>query len=103
MDYKRSFNRFELKYVMPFEDASAFVAKIAQHLDAGARKVLLTVPAKDEIDATIVLGVNDEELKAEHQTKIDDLSQANNDLNNLILNLMKLKGVDSVHRVDVNT
>ena len=26
-----------------------------------------------------------------------------NDLNNLILNLMKLKGVDSVHRVDVNT
>jgi glyceraldehyde 3-phosphate dehydrogenase len=29
------------------------------HLEAGARKVLLTVPAKDEVDATIVLGVND--------------------------------------------
>jgi len=42
-------------------------AEIAQHLDAGARKVLLTVPAKDEIDATIVLGVNDEDLKAEHR------------------------------------
>jgi len=41
-------------------------AEIAQHIDAGARKVLLTVPAKDEIDATIVLGVNDEDLKAEH-------------------------------------
>ena len=38
-------------------------AQIAQHIDAGARKVLLTVPAKDEIDATIVLGVNDEDLK----------------------------------------
>ncbi len=37
--------------------------KIAKHLEAGAKKVILTVPAKDEIDATIVLGVNDDELK----------------------------------------
>ncbi len=42
-------------------------AEIAQHLEAGAKKVLLTVPAKDEIDATIVLGVNHEELKPEHK------------------------------------
>ncbi len=42
-------------------------AQIAQHLDAGAKKVILTVPAKDEIDATIVLGVNDDDLKAEHK------------------------------------
>ena len=41
-------------------------AELMQHIEAGARKVLLTVPAKDEIDATIVLGVNDEALKAEH-------------------------------------
>jgi len=41
--------------------------QIAQHLDAGARKVILTVPAKDEIDATVVLGVNDDVLKPEHQ------------------------------------
>jgi len=41
-------------------------AEIAQHIEAGARKVLLTVPAKDEIDATIVLGVNHEDLKPEH-------------------------------------
>ncbi len=37
------------------------------HLEAGAQKVLLTVPAKDEVDATVVLGVNDEVLKPEHQ------------------------------------
>ena len=37
------------------------------HLKAGAGKVLLTVPAKDAIDATIVLGVNDETLKPEHR------------------------------------
>ncbi len=41
--------------------------KIARHIEAGAKKVVLTVPAKDEIDATIVLGVNDGDLKPEHQ------------------------------------
>ena len=33
-----------------------------KHLNAGAKKVLLTVPPKDEVDATIVLGVNDSTL-----------------------------------------
>lgn len=35
------------------------------HLKAGAKKVVLTVPAKDEIEAMAVLGVNDEVLKPE--------------------------------------
>ncbi len=35
------------------------------HLKNGAKKVILTVPAKDQIDNMIVLGVNDQELKAE--------------------------------------
>jgi glyceraldehyde 3-phosphate dehydrogenase len=32
------------------------------HIKAGAKKVVLTVPAKDKIDQTIVLGVNDDQL-----------------------------------------
>lgn len=40
---------------------------LEKHLAAGARKVILTVPAKEEIDATIVLGVNDDQLLAEHR------------------------------------
>ncbi|MHC4482846.1 MAG: type I glyceraldehyde-3-phosphate dehydrogenase [Planctomycetota bacterium] len=32
------------------------------HLKSGASKVVLSVPAKDDIEATIVLGVNDEKL-----------------------------------------
>ncbi|AEC01699.1 type I glyceraldehyde-3-phosphate dehydrogenase [Parasphaerochaeta coccoides] len=32
------------------------------HIKAGAKKVILTVPAKDEIDQTIVIGVNDETI-----------------------------------------
>jgi glyceraldehyde 3-phosphate dehydrogenase len=32
------------------------------HIKAGAKKVILTVPAKDKIDQTVVLGVNDDQL-----------------------------------------
>lgn len=38
------------------------------HLTAGARKVILSAPAKDKPDLTVVLGVNDGELKPEHKT-----------------------------------
>ena len=37
------------------------------HLKAGAKKVILTVPAKDEIDNTVVVGVNEDTLKKEHR------------------------------------
>ena len=40
--------------------------KASKHLKAGAKKVILTAPAKDEVDATIVMGVNHTTLKAEH-------------------------------------
>jgi glyceraldehyde 3-phosphate dehydrogenase len=42
-------------------------AQLRQHLDAGAGRVVLTVPAKDEIDYTVVLGVNDAELSPAHR------------------------------------
>ncbi len=40
-----------------------------KHLDAGADKVVLSVPSAkpDDVDATIVLGVNDDTLKPEHK------------------------------------
>ena len=41
-------------------------ASISKHLDAGAKRVILTVPAKDEIDYTVVLGVNDDGLTPAH-------------------------------------
>ncbi|MCF6367112.1 MAG: type I glyceraldehyde-3-phosphate dehydrogenase [Bacteroidales bacterium] len=37
------------------------------HLKNGAKKVILTVPAKDTIDNMIVLGVNNDDLKPEDQ------------------------------------
>ncbi|MDG1498413.1 MAG: type I glyceraldehyde-3-phosphate dehydrogenase [Planctomycetota bacterium] len=39
-------------------------ADCMKHITAGAKKVVLTVPPKDKIDNMIVLGVNDEKLKA---------------------------------------
>jgi glyceraldehyde 3-phosphate dehydrogenase len=39
-------------------------AQCEMHLQAGAKKVLLSVPPKDAIDAVIVMGVNDDTLKA---------------------------------------
>ena len=45
-----------------FRTASSPKGGYADHLKAGAEKVMLSVPAKDDIDATIVLGVNDEML-----------------------------------------
>ncbi len=37
-------------------------ASLQRHLNNGAKRVVLTAPAKDEMDATIVLGVNDDIL-----------------------------------------
>ena len=42
-------------------------AKLEQHLAAGAKKVILTVPPKDEVDAIVVLGVNDNVLTKGHR------------------------------------
>ena len=48
-----------------FRLASSPKGGYADHIEAGAEKVLLSVPAKDDIDATIVLGVNDEQLTSD--------------------------------------
>ncbi|MCZ6598690.1 MAG: type I glyceraldehyde-3-phosphate dehydrogenase [Planctomycetota bacterium] len=42
-------------------------ADCQKHIDAGAKRVILTVPPKDEIDAMIVLGVNQDALEPEHK------------------------------------
>jgi glyceraldehyde 3-phosphate dehydrogenase len=38
-----------------------------RHLAGGAKRVILTVPPNEEIDAMIVIGVNDDTLKPEHR------------------------------------
>jgi glyceraldehyde 3-phosphate dehydrogenase (phosphorylating) len=38
-----------------------------QHLQGGAKKVLISAPARGEVDATIVMGVNHDQLESGHQ------------------------------------
>lgn len=39
----------------------------ALQIQAGAKRLILTVPSKDEVDAMVVMGVNDETLTPEHR------------------------------------
>ena len=59
----------ELKVDVVIESTGRFRSRseCQMHLDAGASKVILTVPPKDEIDCLLVLGVNDDILKPEHR------------------------------------
>lgn len=59
----------ELGAEMILESTGVFRAKdqCLKHVQAGAKKVLLSVPPKDKADAVVVLGVNDTDLKPEHQ------------------------------------
>jgi glyceraldehyde 3-phosphate dehydrogenase len=58
-----------LKVDVALECTGVFTNKAdcAKHITAGAKKVILSAPPKDELDAIIVIGVNDEVLKPEHK------------------------------------
>lgn len=56
-----------VKYVVEATGLFTSKEKASKHLIAGADKVFLTAPAKDEVDATIVMGVNHLSLTPQHQ------------------------------------
>jgi len=59
----------ELEIDVVIEATGIFRTKetLSAHLKAGAKRVILTVPAKDEIDYTVVIGVNDDGLNKDHR------------------------------------
>lgn len=67
-----------------------------------ARKVILTVPAKDEIDVTIVLGVNDGDLKEEHDC-ISNASCTTNCLAPLVKVLHEAFGIETAYMTTVHS
>lgn len=67
--------------------------KAAAHLTAGARKVLISAPSPDA-DATVVFGVNEQTLKAEH-TVVSNASCTTNCLAPVVKVLHDTMGVES--------
>ncbi|QNM98461.1 type I glyceraldehyde-3-phosphate dehydrogenase [Chitinimonas koreensis] len=68
-------------------------AKASAHLAAGARKVIISAPGGDDVDATVVFGVNEGSLKAEH-TVISNASCTTNCLAPLVAPLHAALGVE---------
>ena len=56
---KLPWKELEIDYVIESSGAFRTIEALNQHLDAGARRIILTVPCKDELEATLVSGVND--------------------------------------------
>ncbi len=59
--------KYDLDFVVESTGVFRKREQCEMHLKAGAKKVLLTVPPKDDVDAIIVCGVNDGDLKPEHK------------------------------------
>ncbi len=85
----------ELGVDVVFECTGFFAnkTKAQPHLDAGAKKVVISAPAGNDIDATIVYGVNEDTLKAEHQV-VSNASCTTNCLAPLIKPLHEKIGVE---------
>ena len=68
--------------------------KAALHLKGGAKKVLISAPASDEVDATVVYGVNHQSLRAAH-TIVSNASCTTNCLAPLVKPLHEKIGLES--------
>ena len=86
----------ELKVDVVMECTGLFTTreKAGLHLKGGAKKVVISAPASDEVDATIVYGVNHKSLKASHQI-ISNASCTTNCLAPLVKPLHEKIGLES--------
>ncbi|MEK4565874.1 glyceraldehyde-3-phosphate dehydrogenase [Alkalihalobacillus sp. FSL R5-0424] len=86
----------ELEIDIVIEATGKFKTKetAGYHLQAGAKKVLITAPAKDE-DITIVMGVNEHEYQAEHHHIISNASCTTNCLAPVAKVLDQTFGIES--------
>lgn len=68
--------------------------KAALHLEAGAEKVVISAPARSEVDATVVLGVNDDILTGDEEV-VSNASCTTNCLAPLVKVLDDAFGIES--------
>lgn len=75
---------------------------LEKHLANGARKVILTAPAKDALDATVVLGVNDADLTADTKL-ISNASCTTNCLAPMVKVLHEMLGIERGYMTTVHS
>lgn len=93
----------QLKVDIVFECTGLFTTKekAAAHINAGAKKVIISAPASSEIDATIVYGVNHKILKKSDQI-ISNASCTTNCLAPLVKPLHEKLGIEKGLMVTVH-
>ena len=62
---KLPWKKLKIDYVIESTGQFRKLEELEQHLTAGAQRVIVTVPCKDELDATLVMGVNDHVVTAD--------------------------------------
>ena len=63
---KLPWKQLEVSYALESTGIFTKREECARHLDAGAKRVILSAPAKDPVDITTVLGVNHDQIRDEH-------------------------------------
>lgn len=86
----------ELGIDVVIEATGAFTTKegASKHITAGAKRVILTAPAKDEIDFTTVIGVNDKDYDPAKHFIISNASCTTNGLAPLVKVLHEAFGIE---------
>lgn len=85
----------DLNVDVVYECTGLFASKktASAHLEAGAKKVIISAPGGNDVDATVVFGVNHDELKANH-TVISNASCTTNCLAPLAKPLSDTIGIE---------
>ncbi|MFA5795148.1 MAG: type I glyceraldehyde-3-phosphate dehydrogenase [Candidatus Brocadiia bacterium] len=64
---KLPWGKYNIDFVVESTGVFTKRSDLEKHLAAGAKKVVLTAPPKEPVDAVVVMGVNESKLKKEHR------------------------------------
>lgn len=92
--FDANWNRFGVDWVIEATGFFTTKEKAGLHIQAGAKRVLITAPGKD-VDVTIVPGVNDEKFNANHHKIVSLASCTTNALAPMLKILHEKFGVET--------